>query len=121
MRTSQSDTESVASPTAALKRELEGVEAQLRGLADRRTRVEAELLRIKRDDVLAQATAPSTDGIFAAKHGEDLDEVKCSPEVEVASSLAPTGLHVSRSPYLLSGWIDKLNCFNFWEGDTVCT
>ena len=53
--TSQSDAESVASPTAALKRDLEGVEAQL--LADRRTRVEAGLLR---GDVLAQAAAPST-------------------------------------------------------------
>ena len=48
--TSQSDTESVASPTAALKRDLEGVEAQLRGLADRWERVEAELLRITREE-----------------------------------------------------------------------
>ena len=46
MPTSQSDTESVASPTAALKRDLEGVEAQLRGLADRWARVEAGMLRI---------------------------------------------------------------------------
>ena len=57
---SQSDTESVASPTAALKRDLEGVEAQLRGLADRQARVEAGLLRITCEDVLEQAAAPST-------------------------------------------------------------
>ena len=44
--TSQSCIKSITSPTAALKRDLEGVEAQLRGLADRWARVEAELLRI---------------------------------------------------------------------------
>ena len=43
---SQLDTEPVASPTALLKRDLEGVEAQLRGLANRRARVEAKLLRV---------------------------------------------------------------------------
>ena len=31
--------------------------------------------------------------------------------VEVASGPAPTGLYVSRSYYLVSGWIEKLNCF----------
>ena len=58
--TSQSDIKSITSPTAALKRDLEGVEAQLRGLADRWARVEAELLRITCKEVLAQAAAPST-------------------------------------------------------------
>ena len=120
--TSQSDTESVASPTAALKRDLEGVEAQLRGLADRRARVEAELLRITCEETfLRWQRRRLLHGIFAAKHGEDLDDVKCSSEVEVASGLAPTGLDVSRSQNLVSGWIDKLICsFIFW-GDTVCT
>ena len=47
-------------------------------------------------------------GIFAAKHGEDADALECSREVEVASGLAPTGLHASRSHYLVSG-IDKLD------------
>ena len=50
--TSQSDIESAASHSAVLKRELEGVEAQLRGLADRRARVEAELLRITCEEKL---------------------------------------------------------------------
>ena len=110
--TSQSDTESVASPTAVLKRDLEGVEAQLRGFAGRRARVEVGLLRITCEDTfLRRQQRRPLHGIFAAKHGEDLDEVKRSPEVEVASGLAPTGLHVSRSHYLVSGWIDKLDCF----------
>ena len=41
---SQSDTESIASPTAALKRDLAAVEARV--LAERRARVEAEVPRI---------------------------------------------------------------------------
>ena len=58
---SQSDTESVASPTAVLERDLIGVETKLRGLAGRRARVEAELVRITCEgDVPAQATVPST-------------------------------------------------------------
>ena len=115
MPTSQSDTESVASPTAALKLDLEGVEAQLRGLADRRARVEAELLCITCEETfLRKQQRRPLHGILAAKHGEDLDEVECSPEVEVASGPAPTGLH-----YLVSGWIDKLDCF-FILGVTPC-
>ena len=43
---SQSDSESIASPTAALKKDLEVVEAQLRVLAERHARVEAELLHV---------------------------------------------------------------------------
>ena len=62
---------------------------------------------------------PLLHGIFAATHGEDLDEVKCSPEVEVASGPARTGLHVSRSHYLVSGWIDELDCF-FIFGVILC-
>ena len=105
--------------TAALKRDLEGVEAQLRGLADRRARVEAELLRITCEETfLRKQQRRPLRGIFAAKHGEDDDAVERSPEVEVASGLAPTGLHVSKSHNLVSGWIDKLNCF-LWC-DTVC-
>ena len=60
-------------------------------------------------------------GIFAAEHGEDADAVECSPEFEVASGPAPTHLHVSRSRCLVSGWIDKQNCFFIFWGDTVCT
>ena len=52
--TSQLDTESVASQTATLKRDLENVETQLRGLADRRVRVEAELLRITCEETLVR-------------------------------------------------------------------
>ena len=93
--TSQSDTESVASPTAALKLDLEGVEAQLRGLADRRARIEAELLPITcKETFLRRQQRRLLHGIFAATHGEDAHAVECSPEVEVASGLAPTGLHV---------------------------
>ena len=98
VRTSQSDTESVASPTAALKRDLEGVEAQLRSLADRPARVEAELLRITCEETfLRRQQRRLLHGIFFAKHGEDADTVECRPEVEVAFGPAPTGLHVSRS------------------------
>ena len=98
MPTSPSGTESVASPTAALKRDLEGVEAQLLGLADRRARVEGELLRITCEETfLRREQRRLLHGIFAAKHGEDVDAVECSPEVEVAFGPAPTGLHVSRS------------------------
>ena len=112
--TSQSDTESVAPPTAVLKPDLAGVEAQLRGLADRRARVEAELLRITCEETfLRRQQRCLLHGTFAAEHGEDADAVECSREVEVASGLAPTGLHVSRSHYLVSSWIDKLNCFFF--------
>ena len=107
----QSDTESVAWPTAALKRDLAGVEAQLRGLTDRWARVEAELLRITCEETfLRRQQRRLLHGTFAAEHGEGADAVGCSLEVEVASGLAPTGLHVSRSHYLVSG-IDKLNCF----------
>ena len=42
---------------SVLKRDPDGVEAQLRGLANRPATVEAELLR---GDVLAPAAAPST-------------------------------------------------------------
>ena len=110
--TSQSDTESVASPTAALKRDLEGVEAQLRGLADRGARAEAELLRITCEETfLRRQRRRLLHGIFAATHGEDADAVECSLEPEVASGPAPTGLHVSRSLHLVSGWTGKLDCF----------
>ena len=118
--TSQSNTESVASPTAALKRDLEGVEAQLRGLADRRARVEAELLRITCEETfLRRQQRCLLHGTFAAEYGEDADSVDRSPRVEVASGPAPPGLHVSRSHHLVSGWIDKLNCF-FILGVTPC-
>ena len=118
--TSQSDTELVASPTAALKWDLEGVEAQLRGLADSRARVEAELLRITCEETfLRRQQRRPLHGIFAAKNGEDANAAECSPEVEVTSGLAPTGLHVSGSHNLFSGWIDKLNCF-FILGVTPC-
>ena len=69
--------ESVASPTVALKRDLEGVEVQLRGLAGRRARVEAELLRIK-ETFLRRPQRRLLHGIFAAKHGEDADALECS-------------------------------------------
>ena len=101
--TSQSDTESVASPTAALKQDLEGVEAQLRGLADRRARVEAEPLRFTCEETfLRRQQRRLLHGIIVTGHGEDAHTVECSAEV------APTGLHVSRSRNLVSGWIDKL-------------
>ena len=67
--TSQSDTESVASHTAVLKRDLEGVEAQLRFLANSRARVEAELLRITCEETFLRRQRRLLHGIFAAKHG----------------------------------------------------
>ena len=105
-----------------MKRDLEGVEAQLRGLADRRARVEAELLRITcQETFLRRQQRRLLHGIFAARHGEDADAVERSPEVEVASNPAPTGLHVSRSHHLVSGWTDKINGFFIFVSDTVCT
>ena len=69
--TSLSDTMSVASPTAALKRDLEGVEAHFRGLADRWARVEAELLRITCEETfLRRQQHRPLHGIFAPDHGE---------------------------------------------------
>ena len=120
MPTSQLDTESVASPTTALKRELDGLEAQLRGLADRRARVEAELLRITCEEtflsgssaVYRMASSPLNTVRMATRSGG-------SPEVEVASGPTSTGLHVSRSHCLVSGWTNLIVSL-FW-GDTVCT
>ena len=69
--TSQSDTKPVVSPTAALKRDLEGVEAHFRGLADRWARVEAELLRITCEETfLRRQQHCPLHGIFAPDHGE---------------------------------------------------
>ena len=96
------DTESVASPTAALKRDLEGVKPQLPCLVDRRARVEAELLRITCEETfLRMQQRRPLHGIFAAIHGVDADAAESGPEVDVASGLLPTGLHVSISHYLV--------------------
>ena len=120
--TSQSDTESVASATR-------GVEAGpgRRGSTTSWSRGSpgegrgGAAAHHLRGDVLAQATVSS-----AAWHLPPLNTVvECSPEVEVASGPAPTGLHVSRSHYLVSGWIDKRNSFfiltpcapDFFPGD----
>ena len=71
----------MASPTAVLKRDEDGVEVQLRGLADRWARVEAELLRITwKETFLRRQQRRLLHGIFAAEHGEDADAVECSPE-----------------------------------------
>ena len=92
---SQSDTESVATPTAVLERDLIGVETKLRGLADRRARVEAELVRITCEETfLRRQQRRLLPGIFAAKHGEDPDAVDFDPEVEVAGVPAPEGFFV---------------------------
>ena len=66
------DTELVASPTAVLKRDPDGVEAQVRGLADRQARVEAGLLRITCEETFRQQRR-LLHGIFAAKQGEDAE------------------------------------------------
>ena len=71
------------------------MEGQLRGLADRRARVEAELLRITCEETfLRRQQRPLLHGIFADKHGEDADAVERSPEVDVACGPAPGGLPV---------------------------
>ena len=81
--------ESVASPTAVLERDLLGVETKLRGLADRRARVEAELVRITCEETfLRRQQCRLLLGIFA-KHGEDPDAVDFDPEVQVAGVPAP--------------------------------
>ena len=99
-------------PPRRLSGNWKGVEAQLRGLADRQARVEGELLRIICDETfLRKQHRRLLHGIFAAKQGEGADAVECSLEVEVSSGPAPTGLHVSRSHYPVSGWIDELSCF----------
>ena len=96
--------------TAVLKRDLEGVEAQLRGLADRRARVEA-LLRITCEETfLRRQQRRLPHGTFAAEHGEDADVVECRTEAEVASGPAPTGQIESSAQLFLDFW-----------GDTVCT
>ena len=69
----------------------------------------AELLRITCEETfLRRQQRRLLHSIFAAEHGEDADAIECSPEVEVASGPAPTGLQFPRSHYLVSGWIDNL-------------
>ena len=83
----------MAFPTSVLKRDPEGVEAQLRGLADRQTRVEADLLRTTCEETfLRRQQRRLLHGIFAATHGEDADAVECSIEVDVVCGPTPAGL-----------------------------
>ena len=82
--TSQSDKESVASPTAAVKRDLEGgsTTSWSRGWPGEG---QVELLRITCEETfLRRQQRRPLRGIFAAKHGEDANAVECRPEVEVA-------------------------------------
>ena len=70
----QSDTESIAPATAALKRDLEVVEARFRVPAERRARAEAELLHITCGETyLRKQQRRFLHCIFAAKHGEMAD------------------------------------------------
>ena len=91
----KSDTESLAAPTRVLERDLKGVETKLPSLADRRARVEAELLRITCEETfLRRQQRRLLQGIFAVRHGEDPDAVDFSPEVDVVGVSAPEGLSV---------------------------
>ena len=70
-------------------------ETKLRGLAGRRARVEAELVRITCEETfLRKQQCRLLLGIFATKHGEDPDAVDFNPEVEVAGVPAPESLFV---------------------------
>ena len=91
------------------------MEAQLRGLADRRARVEAELLRITCEETfLRRQQRRLLRGIFAPKHGEDADVVECSPELEVAS--APRRqVFMYREPIILFLGLTNLIVSLFWE------
>ena len=119
---SQSDTESVASPTAALKRDLEGVEAQLRCLADRQARVEAELLRITCEETfLRRQQRRLLHGIFAAKHGEDADAASSAALRWKLPPAPRRQVFMCRDPRILFlVGLTNLLFLYFW-GYTVCT
>ena len=81
---SQSDTDSMESQATVFQRELDVVERQLRVLAERRARVEAELLHITCEETfLRRQQIRLLNGIFGAKHGEAANAVDDSPLLDV--------------------------------------
>ena len=99
---SQSDTESVASPATVSQRDLDTVEGQLRVLADRRVRVEAELLHITCEETfLRRQQRRLLHHIFPLKHGEDADAAEDGPLLDFPSVPAPEG------PVLLDGTVSQ--------------
>ena len=75
------------------KLDLEGVEAQLRVLADRWASVESELLHITCEETfLRRQQRRLLQSIFGAKHVEDPDAVERSPVLDVPCGQAPGGL-----------------------------
>ena len=83
---SQSEMESMVSQSTVFKRDLHVVERQLRVLADRRVRVEAELLHVTCEETFLrwQQRRP-LNGIFAWKHREDATAVDDGPLQDVLS------------------------------------
>ena len=89
---SQSDTESAPSQATALRLDLDSVERQLRVLADRRARVEAELLHVTCEETfLRRQQRRLLHNVFALKHGEDADAAEDGPFLDVPSVPAPEG------------------------------
>ena len=85
----------MASPANVFQRDLDDVERQLRVLADRRVRMEAELLHITCEETfLRRQQRRLLNGIFRAKHGEEAKAADDSPVLDVPSILAPEGLFV---------------------------
>ena len=89
---SQSDTDSMEPPATGFQRELDVVERQLRVLAERRARVEAELLHITCEETfLRRQQRRLLNGIFGAKYGEAAGAVDDSPLLDVGTLPALEG------------------------------
>ena len=80
------------SPATVFQRELDVVERQLRVLAERRARVEAELLHITCEETfLRRQQRRLLNGIFGAKYGEAANTVDDSPLLDVGTLPALEG------------------------------
>ena len=80
------------SPATVFQRELDVVERQLRVLAERRARVEAELLHITCEETfLRRQQRRLLNGIFGAKYGEAANAVDDSPLLDVGTLPALEG------------------------------
>ena len=84
------------------RRDLDTVEGQLRVLADRRVRVEAELLHITCEETfLRRQERRLLHNVFALKHGEGADAAEDGPLFDVPSVPAPEG------PFLLDDTVPQ--------------
>ena len=104
--TSSTSSEATASQSSAASqatvRNLDSVERQLRVLADRRARVEAELLLVTCEETfLRRQQRRLLHNVFALKHGEDADAVEDGRLLDVPSVPAPEG------PFLLHDTVSQ--------------